>query len=230
MHVDPSNEVLATTTFSGDHAPWVEGVVMPVVWKRRHGAGRVLQRTRARVEGVRSARNAHAVRARNVVGIAIAQHRRPIASSCGGVIKPGPIEEQRHHDHLSPSTRPRAVEAAGCALAWLAAERARSSVRYTASLRASTISTNWSPPRPARIPNGRAAQALPWAWIRSVYTRSFVDMARSERQRPRPDRCRGHRHAQPLACTSRRGVPAGRLSRDLRQAADHHAGSSSRIA
>lgn len=41
MHVDPSNEVLATTTFGGQHAAWVEGVVMPVVWKRRHGAGRV---------------------------------------------------------------------------------------------------------------------------------------------------------------------------------------------
>ena len=41
MHVDPSNEVLATTTFSGEHAPWVKGVVMPVVWKRLHGAGRV---------------------------------------------------------------------------------------------------------------------------------------------------------------------------------------------
>ena len=41
MHVDPANEVLATTTFSGEHAPWVEGVVMPVVWKRKHGAGRV---------------------------------------------------------------------------------------------------------------------------------------------------------------------------------------------
>jgi len=41
MHVDPSNEVLATTTFSGEHAPWIEGVVMPVVWKRRHGEGRV---------------------------------------------------------------------------------------------------------------------------------------------------------------------------------------------
>ena len=41
MHVDPSNEVLATTTFSGAHAPWIEGVVMPVVWKRRHGEGRV---------------------------------------------------------------------------------------------------------------------------------------------------------------------------------------------
>lgn len=41
MHVDPSNEVLATTTFSGEHASWIEGCVMPVVWKRRFGAGRV---------------------------------------------------------------------------------------------------------------------------------------------------------------------------------------------
>jgi uncharacterized protein len=41
MHVDPSNEVLATTTFSGEHAPWTKGVVMPVVWKRKHGQGRV---------------------------------------------------------------------------------------------------------------------------------------------------------------------------------------------
>ena len=41
MHVDPSNEVLATTTFTGEHAEWVDGVVMPVVWKRRHGQGRV---------------------------------------------------------------------------------------------------------------------------------------------------------------------------------------------
>ena len=41
MHVDPANEVLATTTFSGEHAPWTKGVVMPVVWKRMHGEGRV---------------------------------------------------------------------------------------------------------------------------------------------------------------------------------------------
>ena len=42
MHVDPSNEVLATTTF-GDlkSAPWVKGTVMPVVWKRIYGKGRV---------------------------------------------------------------------------------------------------------------------------------------------------------------------------------------------
>jgi uncharacterized protein len=41
MHVDPSNEVLATTTFTGEHTPWVEGTVMPVVWKRRWGNGKV---------------------------------------------------------------------------------------------------------------------------------------------------------------------------------------------
>jgi len=41
MHVDPSNDVLATTTFAGKHAPWIDGVVMPVVWKRQHGQGRV---------------------------------------------------------------------------------------------------------------------------------------------------------------------------------------------
>lgn len=41
MHVDPANEVLATTTFSGEHAWWIDGVVMPVVWKRRYGKGRV---------------------------------------------------------------------------------------------------------------------------------------------------------------------------------------------
>ena len=41
MHVDPSNEVLATTTFSGEHYPWVAGCVMPAVWKRRYGEGRI---------------------------------------------------------------------------------------------------------------------------------------------------------------------------------------------
>jgi uncharacterized protein len=41
MHVDPMNEVLATTTFSGEHCSWIRGAVMPVVWKRRHGEGRV---------------------------------------------------------------------------------------------------------------------------------------------------------------------------------------------
>ena len=41
MHVDPSNEVLATTTFDGSRVPWIDGTVMPVVWKRTYGAARV---------------------------------------------------------------------------------------------------------------------------------------------------------------------------------------------
>lgn len=42
MHVDPSNEVLATTTFQGtDDVPWIKGTIMPVVWKRVYGKGRV---------------------------------------------------------------------------------------------------------------------------------------------------------------------------------------------
>jgi uncharacterized protein len=41
MHVDPANEVLATTTFSGAHCDFIKGVVMPVVWKKRYGTGRV---------------------------------------------------------------------------------------------------------------------------------------------------------------------------------------------
>ena len=43
MHVDPSNEVLATTTFTGEHwgVDWIRGVTMPVVWKKRYGAGKV---------------------------------------------------------------------------------------------------------------------------------------------------------------------------------------------
>lgn len=43
MHVDPSNKVLAATTFSGDfgNMPWVKGCVMPIAWKRMWGLGRV---------------------------------------------------------------------------------------------------------------------------------------------------------------------------------------------
>ncbi|PCJ58828.1 MAG: hypothetical protein COA79_12215 [Planctomycetota bacterium] len=43
MHTDPGNDVLATTTFSGieGNAPWIAETVMPVVWKRQYGKGKV---------------------------------------------------------------------------------------------------------------------------------------------------------------------------------------------
>ncbi|BCY12084.1 ThuA domain-containing protein [Actinoplanes sp. L3-i22] len=46
LHVDPTLDVLATTTFTGDHgAPETAGAVMPVAWTRRFGAGRVFVNT-----------------------------------------------------------------------------------------------------------------------------------------------------------------------------------------
>ncbi len=41
LHVDPTVEVLATTTFSGAHAFWKKDVQMPVVYKSAYGHGRV---------------------------------------------------------------------------------------------------------------------------------------------------------------------------------------------
>ncbi|MEQ9460333.1 MAG: ThuA domain-containing protein [Phycisphaeraceae bacterium] len=41
LHVDPAVEVLATTRFAGTYDEWIEGVVMPVVWTKKYGRGRV---------------------------------------------------------------------------------------------------------------------------------------------------------------------------------------------
>lgn len=41
MHVDPNIKVLATTTYNADHFDWIEGAIIPVVWKKVYGKGRV---------------------------------------------------------------------------------------------------------------------------------------------------------------------------------------------
>lgn len=41
MHVDPNVKVLATTTFSDEHAFWIKGCTVPVTWKKYYGKGRV---------------------------------------------------------------------------------------------------------------------------------------------------------------------------------------------
>jgi uncharacterized protein len=51
MHVDPSNQVLATTTFGGLVHPWIDGTVMPVAWKRHYGLGRVFYSSLGHVAG-----------------------------------------------------------------------------------------------------------------------------------------------------------------------------------
>ena len=51
MHVDPGNEVLATTTFGAQIHPWISGTVMPVVWKRQWNKGRVFYTSLGHVAG-----------------------------------------------------------------------------------------------------------------------------------------------------------------------------------
>ena len=41
MMVDPRNQVLATTNVTNPATGWVKGAIMPVVWKRRWGKGRI---------------------------------------------------------------------------------------------------------------------------------------------------------------------------------------------
>lgn len=41
MHVDPNVKVLATTRFNGAIAPWIDGCIMPVTWKKMYGKGRI---------------------------------------------------------------------------------------------------------------------------------------------------------------------------------------------
>lgn len=41
VHVDPNVKVLATTTFTDQHSDWIGGNVVPVVWKKVYGKGRV---------------------------------------------------------------------------------------------------------------------------------------------------------------------------------------------
>ena len=52
MHTDPGSNVLATTTISGDHegVSWIKGTVMPAVWTRQWGAGRVFYSAQGHVD------------------------------------------------------------------------------------------------------------------------------------------------------------------------------------
>jgi type 1 glutamine amidotransferase len=41
LHCDPSLEVLATTTFHSQTFPWIEGIRMPVIYKKQWGDGKI---------------------------------------------------------------------------------------------------------------------------------------------------------------------------------------------
>jgi hypothetical protein len=67
MVVDPNNKVLATTSFSGDHAPWIEGAVMPVVWKKVYGKGRVFYTSFGHTANVFDTREAFEIAKRGIL-------------------------------------------------------------------------------------------------------------------------------------------------------------------
>ncbi len=82
MHVDPGNEVLATTTFSGRHGgvPWIRGTVMPQVWKRRWGRGRVFYSALGHVIADFDVPEAFEIAQRGIQGAA----RRPVVPEFKG--------------------------------------------------------------------------------------------------------------------------------------------------
>jgi type 1 glutamine amidotransferase len=49
VHIDPNIKVLATTKYTGEHGFWMEGAVVPVVWKKTYGKGRVFYSSLAHV-------------------------------------------------------------------------------------------------------------------------------------------------------------------------------------
>ncbi|MDF2440742.1 MAG: uncharacterized protein JWN98_1726 [Abditibacteriota bacterium] len=69
MHTDPGNKVLATTTISGHHGdvPWVAGTIMPVVWKRMWGTGRVFYSSLGHVAADFDVEEARAIQERGLL-------------------------------------------------------------------------------------------------------------------------------------------------------------------
>ena len=88
MHVDPGNKVLATTTFSGEHCPWIAWTVMPVAWKRQYGEGRVFSLlSGARRCGLQRPGGQDAGRARYALGQPVTA-RLPLWPGAGGPMLP----------------------------------------------------------------------------------------------------------------------------------------------
>ena len=90
MQVDPIDEVLATTTFSGQHAPWIEGVghARRLEEDVRQGT-RLLHLSRPRGQGLRRSRSPGDRQARPSLGRPRQRGRRPAAGPALSVDKAG---------------------------------------------------------------------------------------------------------------------------------------------
>ena len=41
MHYDPNIKIIASTTFNGEIYKWIDGVEMPIAWKKRFDNGKI---------------------------------------------------------------------------------------------------------------------------------------------------------------------------------------------
>lgn len=77
MHVDPNMKVLATTTFNGEHASWIDGAIVPVVWKKMYGKGRVFYSSLGHVAKDFEGPEALAIMQRGIRWAAVSLHEAP---------------------------------------------------------------------------------------------------------------------------------------------------------
>lgn len=74
MHVDPNVKVLATTTFNGENAFWIDGTVVPVTWKKMYGKGRVFYSSLGHVSADFSVNEALEIQKRGILWASLSKY------------------------------------------------------------------------------------------------------------------------------------------------------------
>ena len=95
MHVDPNTKVLATTKFSADHDFWVNGAVIPVVWKKTFGKGRVFYSSLGHVAKDFDVPEALEIMKRGICWAAMSLHEKTEACLIHSVYSQGLTQNQK---------------------------------------------------------------------------------------------------------------------------------------
>jgi len=77
MHVDPNVKVMATTTFSDEHADWINGCVVPVIWKKIYGKGRIFYTSLGHVSADFKVPEALEIMKRGILWAAESKYHKP---------------------------------------------------------------------------------------------------------------------------------------------------------
>lgn len=74
VHVDPNVKVLATTTFTDANSSWIGGNVIPVVWKKAYGKGRVFYSSLGHVASDFKVNQALEIQKRGILWACMSKH------------------------------------------------------------------------------------------------------------------------------------------------------------